>query len=465
MSDIEKTIGRRFIRFQSGLPAQEDVLDANDEQLPDFDRAAAERFFRVFGSYRHKLRAVLRDQMPEARQFIPEHLFTLQKVLICYCPDGVVIRYEPTSADKEELSMGITNNSLSDAVEAASEGWLRLHDPSKVDDRPPMMTFRMRRTSRVTGKTDEVLSVGLGITARIPTLEEARGLGRPSHVATSSSSLTIALHGVLGEDPRNAKTGFITQMPVRLPVGWNAIDVYAPFLPEQWEDNNTTNWAMSDIFGIVARRHIEESKWSRLDPDVSTRERLAAILEAGVQLFREPEQKLQTFLEANSFILCGSYTKVWRKMPFGKTVSDFVFRQGDGSYLLVEIERPDRHLLRGDGQQHNDLTHAINQITDWRRYIEDNLATVRSELGLAGITSSPNMLVVIGRSTELDNERRRKLQAIQDQMPKLRILTWDDLFLEAKSGLEAILGPLPPAESSVRTYFYPLAVGDDTSPK
>jgi hypothetical protein len=120
---------------------------------------------------------------------------------------------------------------------------------------------------------------------------------------------------------------------------------------------------------------------------------------------------------------------------------------------LVEIEKPSHLIFRSDGQQREELTHAIDQITDWRRYIEDNLRTVQNELGLKGISANPSCLIVIGRSASLTEESRRKLIAIQNAMPKLRIMTYDDVIANAKAAAENILGPLWDAGPGVEVYL------------
>ena len=98
-----------------------------------------------------------------------------------------------------------------------------------------------------------------------------------------------------------------------------------------------------------------------------------------------------------------------------------------GEYLLVELENPARKLFTKTGRQSAELTHAIDQTLDWRRYIEDNLSAVQRELGLDGITSNPKSLVVIGRGAALDENLRRILATKMNQSPYLTILTYDDL--------------------------------------
>ena len=46
-------------------------------------------------------------------------------------------------------------------------------------------------------------------------------------------------------------------------------------------------------------------------------------------------------------------------------------------------------LFIGDGHISSELSHVIGQVADWIRYLEDNLPTVKRELGLNGISSNP----------------------------------------------------------------------------
>jgi 2-succinyl-5-enolpyruvyl-6-hydroxy-3-cyclohexene-1-carboxylate synthase len=122
-------------------------------------------------------------------------------------------------------------------------------------------------------------------------------------------------------------------------------------------------------------------------------------------------------------------------------------------YQLVEIEAPIRELFRRDGQQKQELTHAINQITDWVQYIQDNKQKVEQELGLYGISTNPRTLVVIGRSASLTIDNRRKLETLQAQQNKLRIITYDDVLSNAKESLSRILGNLDIQGHNLEIYY------------
>ena len=142
----------------------------------------------------------------------------------------------------------------------------------------------------------------------------------------------------------------------------------------------------------------------------------------------------------------------WSKLPFGERVSDFVFREAYNDYLLVEIEAPHRLLFRKDGQQREELTHAINQTAEWIEYIGNNKQKVEEEL--VGISTNPRSLVVIGRSASLSEENRRRLTTLQTQHSKLQILTYDDVISNARANLERLFGPMGIVAQNAELYFF-----------
>jgi hypothetical protein len=99
----------------------------------------------------------------------------------------------------------------------------------------------------------------------------------------------------------------------------------------------------------------------------------------------------------------------------------------------------------------------MNQVSDWRRYIEDNRQTVQQELGLRGISVNPRALIVIGRRAMLTAENIRKLETMANEMPRLRILTYDDVLTVARATAENILGPLWDGGGDAQIYFLPPA--------
>jgi Domain of unknown function (DUF4263) len=180
----------------------------------------------------------------------------------------------------------------------------------------------------------------------------------------------------------------------------------------------------------------------------------AALLAEFESLLQGPEEPLHQFLREHPELISPTCDKHWSKVPSGATKSDFVFREPHNDYELVEIEAPGRQLFRAERPTTrrpdpcNQSNHGLGE------YIEDNKRTVEVELGLSGISTNPRRLVVIGRSKSLIEENRRKLTTLQNDQPKLRVLTYDDLLAGARANLERILGPLSLTGDNVRLYFF-----------
>ena len=116
---------------------------------------------------------------------------------------------------------------------------------------------------------------------------------------------------------------------------------------------------------------------------------------------------------------------------------------------LSTIPRP----CHQKGVQSTALVQAIDQTIDWCSFIQDNLSTVRGELGLTGIPPNPRRLVVIVRTSTLGGRMRRKIEAIQEESPTLKGLTYDDLRNEAPRSFENVVGSLGLQPGQTEIYY------------
>jgi len=256
---------------------------------------------------------------------------------------------------------------------------------------------------------------------------------------------------------------------VDLPVIWNRFEVYPFINTEQWKPELGRAWAEHDILASAVAAQFRENSFQTLDPRAEARRELSAVLKSFKELLDsnpDREEALQVFLCANPRLLCPMYTRMWPKLALGNRKTDFVFRYAGGDYLLVELEKSTQRLFRKDGQACGELNHARNQVTDWRRYLEDNLSTAQRELGLSGISVNPQSLIVIGRSSSLTDENRRKLAAIENESPKSKIMTYDDIYESAKAVIENLLGPLNDDVGNTRVYYFEGSVpnGESATP-
>ena len=62
-------------------------------------------------------------------------------------------------------------------------------------------------------------------------------------------------------------------------------------------------------------------------------------------------------------------------------------------------------------------------------------------------------MVVIGRSDTLSAKNRRKLKAMDNEQPRLRVMTYDDVYENAKAVIENLLGPIWDSVGETQIYY------------
>ena len=104
----------------------------------------------------------------------------------------------------------------------------------------------------------------------------------------------------------------------------------------------------------------------------------------------------------------------------------------------------------------NEIDSAAVYLNTSTHFTEDNLSTVQRELGLEGISSNPQSLVVIGRSRSLTDENKRKLVTLENESPRIKVMTYDDVLIKAKEVIENLLGPLwDDVTGNTKIYYIP----------
>lgn len=422
------------------------------------------RLAETLKAYQKAAHALLGGKYAGVRDLVPPHMRDATVIFVLQCSDGVLVRYDPTGDDDPKVRFAATAASLTEAAPKFSEQVLHFPlDPASYDPDPdgPSLTFTLRNLAD--GVAQEWMTMRPRIYAstklpdgfQIPPPPE-----RPICLASIESEIQIELGGVVA--PSGEPTGlnnagvhrFIARSRISLPVGWRAIEVYPLLGGQHWKPEYARTWAELDILAAIAQRNLRDQELRALDSRAETRKAYVALLAEFESLLKGPEEPVHQFLKQHSELIAPTSDKSWSKLPFGDTISDFVFREPHNDYELVEIEAPIRELFRKDGQQRQELTHAVKQTTDWITYIQDHKQNVEVELGLTGISTNPRTLVVIGRSAGLTEGNRREITTLQNQHNKLRILTYDDLLACARANLEHILGPLTLTGRNVDLYFF-----------
>jgi hypothetical protein len=424
---------------------------------------------RSLRSYRVALKNLLDERYSQARDAMPLHMREPCDTTILRCADGMIVRYDVPAADqpfmrlgrlKEADSLELLAPMLSDQVLYFPQNQATFQPPGTG----PRMTLAIVDANGVVQREAATVAPTLVASSRWPEgFPMPRPPSRPPCLVSTANEFELSLGGVIVDasepTPREIRanpTNFLAVARFQLPVGWRAIEVYPPLGIEYWNPDFASAWAEADILFNLVQRNSREMQLASLDGRAATRKEYARVLNEFTALLDGPEEPVHQFLKKYPRLLSPSYLRAWSKLPFGERVSDFVMREVPNDYVLIEIEAPYREVFRRDGQPRAELTHAVDQVNDWLAYIRDNRERVEKELGLAGISASPRAVVVIGRSSALSEENRRKLLTMQERQPRLQILTYDDVLSSARSLLESLLGPLNiETTENVRLFFFP----------
>jgi hypothetical protein len=149
------------------------------------------------------------------------------------------------------------------------------------------------------------------------------------------------------------------------------------------------------------------------------------------------ERAVQEFLEdpAHMFIVSQVNQEIFprRSIGNGKYIPDFIVLKPDNDYHFIEIENPQKEIYQSNtGEQAAHLTHAISQVQDWLRYVEDNRDTVRREDDLKSIYK-PTGEVVAGRTAHLSEIGNRRFNYSRNEFRNITIKTYDILLAEARA--------------------------------
>ena len=458
-NEPEKPIRRRM-ELRPGQPMQVSTLvNVGDEKEPS---ALCVAMALSLKAYQRAARELVEGQFAGVREFAPPHLRVPCHVYVFGCPDGFVVRYDATD-EEPKVRYAEQDEPIAEMAPKYSEFVFHVpDDPStyvpKHEGPAFIQTLRNERGEET--EHARIYPVIYAQKAFPANYTPPPPPARPPCLASLHRELEVRLEGEVrpaNVPPGAISTGadrFIGHAIMSLPVGWQAIEVYPRLGEEYWRPEYAASWAQLDLWSVIAQRNASQYALQQLDGQRTARERYARILQDFEALLAGPEEPCHQFLKSHPELLCPTHEAAWSKVPFGKHVSDFVFREPRDDYLLVEIEAPHRELFRKDGYPRQELTHAVGQIDDWLAFIQDHKAEVEHELGLRGISATPRTLIVIGRLAALSEENRRKLAVMQGQRPHLSVITYDELIERARANLERLLGPLSIRTQNLTLYFY-----------
>jgi len=139
------------------------------------------------------------------------------------------------------------------------------------------------------------------------------------------------------------------------------------------------------------------------------------------------ERELHDFLDKNPIIMGAHWDTVQSEVRFARQYkADFVMRSDRAlpKVQLVELERASHRIFTKDLHETDEITHAVQQVSDWLRWWRQN---PQDPIVAPSRGVDPDGLVIIGRSTQL-NERERETLAHNNQHRKIKVITYDELL-------------------------------------
>jgi hypothetical protein len=448
------------ITFMADLPMKFSPIDIGEaESLPDHARDMVGQVSSTVKAYFEAVRELLGGPYVQLRDIAPIHLSDPGNILVACCEDGVVIRYE-RKTEKMKILGGWFPDNVSQVAALVSQKLVYCHAgeslPSQLPSSGNTLEFFKQDTA---GNRTNLLTIEVSFHAVLRRPNELPAPpNKPYCLLSIHNEIEVQLFGeVIQEDkPKADAQPFLVRSLIRLPVGWECIEVFPFYNPDHWKPEYVRAWAERDLLASVVRRQLREAELHSLDPNAAARNTFRQLLKSYKDLLDsdpDREEVLHQFLRDHRKLLCPVQTKFWSKLPMGSKETDFVFLEATGDYMLVELERSTHKLFRMDGHPTAELNLARGQVVDWKRYIEDNLSTVQRELGLTGISSNPKSLIVIGRTKSLTTDNRRKLTTLENESPRTKIMTYDDVLDYAKTVIENLLGPLWDVGGKTEVYF------------
>lgn len=167
------------------------------------------------------------------------------------------------------------------------------------------------------------------------------------------------------------------------------------------------------------------AKWLRFGPP--------ALAEYRQLIAEKPndEPSFQSFFCRFPQLLDPMAVQVWSQPDFhGALEPDFIVRRADDTYLVVEIECPNKLLMTKGGQLSGEATHAEKQAVDYESFLSERVSEARLHFPNY---SRADCLAVVGLQSGLTPEQRANLERANSRRQNVRIVGFDWLLERAKT--------------------------------
>src|SRR5262249_13394926 len=148
----------------------------------------------------------------------------------------------------------------------------------------PRLTMELKDPTGASKETRTLL-LGIYTTGQLPDgFQIPRPPARPICLVSVQNEIALQLGGIVVPPDAPLKVDgpdvqqFVGQGRIKLPVGWQAIEIYPLLGDEHWKPEYAATWAELDILAIAAQRNSQEKQLNDIDPRSETRRQYAAFL-------------------------------------------------------------------------------------------------------------------------------------------------------------------------------------------
>jgi hypothetical protein len=139
------------------------------------------------------------------------------------------------------------------------------------------------------------------------------------------------------------------------------------------------------------------------------------------------ERDLHALLRSNPVALDAYGQRVFSELRLGRAHRvdlAIQYDQADHTVALVELERASHSIFRKNGRLRDPVDHAVQQVEDWLRWWREHPSEVPEPFDASLPVTG---YVVVGRSSDLSEEDRRRLAHLNEGR-RVKVITYDDLL-------------------------------------
>jgi hypothetical protein len=273
-----------------------------ENDVPEDRRGYVVAAAKAIGAYLRAAATLLAGKMAHLKPHAPEHLIGPTTALVVSCPEGTVVRYE-AGAGSTKIIAGWVEDSLRETVACFSQRLLRLRSAEEPISESPEdgVTLTLSKMSGETKLSTTLCELRVCFDQiQLERTTPPRPGRKPWCLGSVRNTLEIGFVGeLLSEDSQANGQRFVSKANLRLPVGWNCIEVYPSATTAEWDAESAPQWAETDLYAAVVSSQIREEAERSLDPNAAARQRFANLLKEFRQLLDsapEREEILQVFL-------------------------------------------------------------------------------------------------------------------------------------------------------------------------